>query len=382
MTELFSSKYRIYLRNLHDYTPLQSLILEFIMRNYKVGILGATGAVGQKFIHLLQGHPWFSIVALGASERSVGKSYAEAANWIEPTLIPEDVANMKVVDCTPQAMKGVDLVFSGLDSGVATEIEAAFAGAGIPVISNAKNFRDHPKVPLLVPEVNPDHIAMIDAQNFDPSGKGFIVTNPNCVVVPLVMALRPIHDEFGVDQIMLTSLQSVSGAGYPGVASLDILGNVIPYISGEEDKIAWEPRKLLGRLESDGSVLEADIAIQATATRVPTIEGHLLTVTVKLDRQVRDANEIAHLLRSWKSPLEGMELPFAPKHPLWVYDDPRFPQPRKHAYAENGMQAGVGRIRKANIWDISFVVLAHNTVRGAAGGAILNAELLVNKGRL
>ena len=223
---------------------------------------------------------------------------------------------------------------------------------------------------------------MIDAQNFDPSGKGFIVTNPNCVVVPLVMALRPIHDEFGVDQIMLTSLQSVSGAGYPGVASLDILGNVIPYISGEEDKIAWEPRKLLGRLESDGSVLEADIAIQATATRVPTIEGHLLTVTVKLDRQVRDANEIALLLRSWKSPLEGMELPFAPKHPLWVYDDPRFPQPRKHAYAENGMQAGVGRIRKANIWDISFVVLAHNTVRGAAGGAILNAELLVNKGRL
>jgi aspartate-semialdehyde dehydrogenase len=352
------------------------------MHHYKVGILGATGAVGQKFIHLLQDHPWFRVAALGASERSVGKSYTEAANWIEPTLVPDAIAGMPVVDCTPEAMKGVDFVFSGLDSGVATEIESAFAGAGIPVISNAKNFRDHPKVPLLVPEVNPDHIAMIDAQNFDPSGKGFIVTNPNCVVVPLVMALRPIHDEFGVDQIMVTSLQSVSGAGYPGVASLDILGNVIPYINGEEEKIAWEPRKLLGRLESDGSVLEADLSIHATATRVPTIEGHLLAVTLKLDRQVRDAQEIAALLRSWKSPLEGMDLPFAPQHPLWVYDDPRYPQPRKHAYAEKGMQAGVGRIRKANIWDISFVVLAHNTVRGAAGGAILNAELLVKKGRL
>jgi len=352
------------------------------MRTFNVGILGATGAVGQKFINLLQDHPWFKIAALGASERSAGKTYREATNWIEPILMPDYVADMIVTDCTPDAMKGVDFVFSGLDSSVATEVEAAFATAGIPVISNAKNYRDHPNVPLLVPEVNPDHISMIDAQTFDPSGKGFIVTNPNCVVVPLVMALRPIHDEFGVDQVMVTSLQSVSGAGYPGVASLDILGNVIPYIGGEEEKIASEPRKLLGRLESDGTVLDADIAIHATATRVPTIEGHLLSVTVKLDRQVRDAAEIAELLRSWKSPLEGMDLPFAPKHPLWVYDDQRYPQPRKHAYNENGMQTGVGRLRKATIWDISFVALAHNTVRGAAGGAILNAELLVKKGRM
>lgn len=352
------------------------------MRIYNVGILGATGAVGQKFINLLQGHPWFRISGLGASERSAGKAYKDAANWIEPILLPDSIGDMIVSDCSPSAMPGVDFVFSGLDSSVATEVEAAFATAGIPVISNAKNYRDHPNVPLLVPEVNPDHIAMIDAQNFDPSGKGFIVTNPNCVVVPLVMALRPIHDEFGVDQVMVTSLQSVSGAGYPGVASLDIIANVVPYIGGEEEKIASEPRKLLGRLESDGSVLEADIAIHATATRVPTIEGHLLSVTVKLDRQVRDAAEIAELLRNWKSPIADMNLPFAPKHPLWVYDDQRYPQPRKHAYNENGMQAGIGRLRKASIWDLSFVVLAHNTVRGAAGGAILNAELLVNKGRI
>jgi len=352
------------------------------MRIYNVGILGATGAVGQKFINLLQGHPWFRISGLAASERSAGKAYKDAANWIEPILLPDSVADMIVSECSPSAMPGVDFVFSGLDSSVATEVEAAFATAGIPVISNAKNYRDHPNVPLLVPEVNPDHIAMIDAQNFDPSGKGFIVTNPNCVVVPLVMALRPIHDEFGVDQVMVTSLQSVSGAGYPGVASLDILGNVVPYIGGEEEKIASEPRKLLGRLESDGSVLEADIAIHATATRVPTIEGHLLSVTVKLDRQVRDAAEIAELLRNWKSPIADMDLPFAPKHPLWVYDDQRYPQPRKHAYNENGMQAGIGRLRKPTIWDLSFVVLAHNTVRGAAGGAILNAELLIKKGRM
>lgn len=351
-------------------------------KKYNVGVLGATGAVGQKFINLLQGHPWFTITALGASERSAGKTYREATNWIEAVKLPEDIAVMTVTTCDPAQMPGVDLVFSGLDSSVATEVEGAFAAAGIPVISNAKNFRTHLNVPLLVPEVNPDHIEMIKQQTFDPSGKGFIVTNPNCVVVPLVVALRPLHDKYGIKTVILTSLQSVSGAGYPGVASLDILGNVVPYIGGEEPKIAEEPLKLLAELQADGTLKHADFPLEATATRVPTIEGHLLAVTVEFVRKPASIEEVSETLKNWESPLKDMDLPFAPKVPLKVYDDPRFPQPRKNAYNENGMQVSVGRVRKANVFDVSFVALGHNTVRGAAGGAILNAELLVKKGYL
>lgn len=350
------------------------------MKRLKVGILGATGAVGQKFITLLQNHPWFEIAALGASERSAGKKYIEAVNWIEAVELPERVASMIVQECNPMAIPGIDLVFSGLDAGVATEIESDFAKAGIPVISNAKNFRTHPNVPLLVPEVNPDHIQMIKKQSFDPNGKGFIVTNPNCVVVPLVMALRPLYDAFGVESVVMTSLQSVSGAGYPGVASLDILGNVVPFIGGEESKIASEPLKLLARLNSNLEVDFASFPIEATATRVPTIEGHLLTVTVKFENPPKDVSEVIATLRNWKSPIAHLNLPFSPVQPLKVHDDERFPQPRKNAYNENGMQVGVGRIRKANVFDVSFVALGHNTVRGAAGGAILNAELLVTEG--
>lgn len=350
------------------------------MKRLKVGILGATGAVGQKFVNLLQDHPWFEIAALGASERSAGKSYAEAVNWIEAVELPDAIATMTVLECSPVAMPEVDFVFSGLDAGVATEIETDFAKAGIPVISNAKNFRTHPNVPLLVPEVNPDHLRMIKKQSFDANGKGFIVTNPNCVVVPLVMALRPLHDAYGIDAVVLTSLQSVSGAGYPGVASLDILGNVVPFIGGEESKIASEPLKLLAKLNSKDEVDFASFPLEATATRVPTIEGHLLAVTVKFKNAPADVSEVIETLKNWKNPIAHLNLPFSPKQPLKIYDDERFPQPRKNAYNENGMQVGVGRIRKANVFDVSFVALGHNTVRGAAGGAILNAELLVTEG--
>ena len=334
------------------------------MKKFKVGILGATGAVGQKFISLLQGHPWFVITALGASERSAGKKYAEAVNWIEATELPEYVSQMTVLDCDPSKMSDVDLVFSGLDAIVATSIEESFAKAGIPVISNAKNFREHPNVPL----------------SFDPNGKGFIVTNPNCVVVPLVVALRPLYDAFGINAIIMTSMQSVSGAGYPGVASLDILGNVVPFIGGEEPKIASEPMKLLGKLKSDLTLEKADFPIEATATRVPTIEGHMLAVTIDFERKPVDLNEVIQVLKSWESPLKGMNLPFAPKVALKIYDDERYPQPRKNAYNENGMQVGVGRVRKSNVFDVSLIALGHNTIRGAAGGAILNAELLIQKG--
>lgn len=352
------------------------------MKTYNVGVLGATGAVGQKFITLLQGHPWFKIAALGASERSAGKRYVDAVNWIESVGLPAEVAEMIVQPCNPTSMPDIDLVFSGLDSSVATEVEAAFAEAGIPVISNAKNFRTHKDVPLLVPEVNPDHIALIRNQKFDPNGKGFIVTNPNCVVVPLVMALRPLHDKYGIKAVVLTSLQSVSGAGYPGVASLDILGNVVPFIGGEEPKIAEEPLKLLADLNTDNMLDFAHFPVEATATRVPTIEGHMLAITVAFERKPTSIDEVKETLKHWESPLKGLDLPFAPAEPLKVYDDERYPQPRKNAYNENGMQVSVGRVRAANVFDVSFVALGHNTVRGAAGGAILNAELLVRKGFL
>lgn len=352
------------------------------MSRFRVGILGATGAVGQKFIHLLQSHPWFEIAALGASERSAGKRYAEVVNWIEPILIPPAIAGMTVQACDPALMPDLDLVFSGLDAGVATEIEAAYAKAGIPVISNAKNYRMDPTVPLLVPEVNPDHTALIRRQHFDPSGKGFIVTNPNCVAVPLAMAFRPLHDAYGVETAVVTTLQSVSGAGYPGVASLDILGNVIPFIGGEEPKIAEEPRKLLSVLEADGGLTWPDITIQATATRVPTIEGHLLTVVAKLRKRPASIEEVKELFRSFENPIAAYDLPSAPKHPLLLMDDDRYPQPRRHAYLENGMTVSVGRLRMSSVFDLAFVALGHNTVRGAAGVAILNAELLVAQGFL
>lgn len=350
------------------------------MKKINVGILGATGAVGQKFINLLQGHPWFEITALGASERSSGKKYKDAANWIEAVELPETIGEMTVSGCSVAELRGVDFVFSGLDASVATEIEGNLAAAGIPVISNAKNFRTHANVPLLVPEVNPDHTEMIKAQNFDPNGKGFIVTNPNCVVVPLVMALRPLMDAYGIEAVSLTSLQSVSGAGYPGVASLDILGNVVPFIGGEESKISSEPMKLLGLLAGDKKVIEASFPIDATATRVPTIEGHLIAVKVKFKSKPESAEAIKETLRNWKNPIEALDLPSSPKVALKVYDDERFPQPRKNAYNENGMQVGIGRVRELDFFDAGFVALGHNTCRGAAGVAILNAELLVKQG--
>jgi len=348
------------------------------MPDYNVGILGATGAVGQKFIRLLQDHPWFTIKALGASQRSAGKPYKDAANWIENSVMPDSVSGLTVRDCKSADFADVDFVFSGLDSSVATEIEADFANAGIPVISNAKNYRTDPTVPLLIPEVNPDHIELIHQQKFTSDGSGWIVTNPNCVVVPLVTTLKPLQDAFGIESVILTSMQAISGAGYPGVPSLDIMGNVIPLIGGEEPKIHEEPLKLLGTLKGD-KIEHANFPVQATATRVPVINGHMLSITVGL-KQRADAKEAERVMREWKSPIANLNLPTAPPRPIQIHDDERYPQPRLHADSENGMQTAVGRMRNANVLDITYVAMAHNTVRGAAGGAILNAELLVKKG--
>ncbi len=347
----------------------------------KVGILGATGAVGQKFIRLLQNHPWFEIEALGASERSAGKKYKDAANWIEDVSLPSEVSEMVVSDCTPDSFQKVDFVFSGLDSSVAGDIERAFAEAGIPVISNAKNFRMDESVPLLVPEVNPDHIELIKTQKFTTDGSGWIVTNPNCVAVPLSLSLKPLHDAFGIDTVILTTMQAISGAGYPGVPSLDILGNVVPFISGEEPKIKPETQKLLSVFEN-GKLNQPNIELSATATRVPTLNGHMLSATVKFSKIPSSIREVKQAIQNWKNPIEDLEIPSSPKPVICLHEDDRYPQPRLHADQQNGMQLHVGRLRESEVFDVSFVAMAHNTIRGAAGGAILNAELLKVKGYL
>ena len=349
------------------------------MHSFNVGILGATGAVGQKFIRLLEQHPWFTIKTLGASERSAGKKYRQAAHWIEPTEMPEAIAKLEVRACEPSQFTGVDFVFSGLDSSVAGEIEKEFAEAGIPVISNAKNYRMHDQVPLLVPEVNPEHVELIKKQSFSADGSGWIVTNPNCVSVPLSMSLKPLHDAYGIDSVVLTSMQSVSGAGYPGVASLDIVANVVPHIGGEEPKVQTEATKVLGTLTND-SISFNDFPIQATAVRVPTIEGHLLSVSAKLKNKPSSIEEAEKAFTDWKNPIAVLELPSSPANPVRLYKEDRYPQPRLHADREGGMQTAVGRLRKGTVLDLGYVTMAHNTIRGAAGGAILNAELLAAKG--
>ncbi len=345
-------------------------------RKYRVGILGATGAVGQKFVEILEGHPWFEITALAASVRSAGKPYREAANWIGSRPIPEKLADVEVVEAKPDL--DCDVVFSGLTASVAGEIERQFAEAGYAVISNARNHRMQDDVPLIIPEVNPDHTALIDRQRW--RGGGFIVTNPNCSTVGLVCALKPLVDAFGVEAVQVTTLQALSGAGYPGVASLDALGNVVPYIGGEEEKMATEPLKLLGRL-ADGRIEPASFTISAQCNRVPVLEGHLECLSVKL-RQEADAGAVRAAFLGFKNPLAGLGLPSQPERLFHVFDEAHFPQPRRHAELGRGMTVSIGRIRPCPVLDVKFVALVHNTVRGAAGGAVLNAELLIRQGYL
>jgi len=345
-------------------------------RRCRVGILGATGAVGQKFVEILSGHPWFTVAALAASERSAGKRYDQAANWIGKTQIPEEVAAMEVVPLAPNL--DCDFVFSGLSSSVAGEAERDFAEAGYPVISNARNYRMHPDVPLLIPEINPSHTRLIANQQWD-SG-GYIVTNPNCSTVGLVCALRPLYDAFGVEKVQVTTMQALSGAGHPGVPSLDALGNVIPFIGGEEDKLVTEPNKLLGLLVGH-RIKPAKITISAQCNRVPILEGHLECVSLKL-RHPASLQDVRDAFEEFRSPIAEYGLPSEPQKLFHVFDDPRFPQPRRHASLHRGMGVSIGRIRECEVLDYKFIVLVHNTIRGAAGGAVLNAELLVRQGLL
>jgi aspartate-semialdehyde dehydrogenase len=341
-------------------------------------VLGATGAVGQAFIRLLANHPWFDLVEVAASERSAGKSYREAARWLEGTL-PANVASLEVQPCDPSAVSA-PIIFSALDSSVAGDVEAAFARAGRMVLSNAKNYRMADDVPLVIPEVNGGHLALLDAQRTARGWPGGIVTNANCAVTVIAMALAPLHEAFGVKRVFATTMQAVSGAGYPGVPSLDILGNVIPYIGDEEPKIETELVKLLGAFAGD-HIASASIVTSAHANRVAVEHGHTVCMSVAFERAPSPAEAIA-VLRAWEGYPGVKGLPSAPVPALIVRDEDNAPQPRRDVDAGRGMAVTIGRVRADNLFDLRLVAMSHNVVRGAAGGSILNAELLVSSGQL
>jgi aspartate-semialdehyde dehydrogenase len=343
------------------------------MNKISVGVLGATGTVGQRFIQLVADHPWFEVTAVAASDRSAGQRYAEACHWLLPTPIPEAVRDLVVRPVEPEL--DCQLVFSALPSKVAKTAEERFAQAGYVVCSNASSHRLDADVPLLIPEVNPDHTALIDAQRHRRGWKGFIVTSPNCSALPLALALKPLQDAFGLRRVSVVTMQAVSGAGYPGVPAMDILGNVVPFIGSEEDKVEREPLKLLGTLQ-DQQVVNAPFVISAQCNRVPVRDGHTECVSVEFEGRP-DVGEILAALENFQGPSEVAGLPSTPAHPIVVRREADRPQPVLDRDAGKGMSVVVGRVRPCPVLDFKFVVLGHNTLRGAASGSIHNAELLV-----
>lgn len=347
-----------------------------------VGILGATGTVGQRFIQLLHEHPWFEITWLAASDRSAGKLYPEAAKWNLATPIPANIAAMRVSAAAPDSSTP-KLVFAALDAAPAQQIEPAFAEAGHAVVSNSSAFRMAEDVPLIIPEVNGDHVPLIKTQKWYKKNGGFMVTNPNCSAIGLVLALAPLHRRFGVDKIFVATMQAISGAGYPGVPSMDILGNVIPYIAKEEDKMEAETRKLLGSLVEgslNGShIVDADLVLSAHCNRVAVEDGHTESVSLKL-RKPATAEEIIEAWKEFRCLPQKLKLPTAPEQPVIYESAPDRPQPRLDRDRGRGMSAVCGRLRPCNIFDWKFTVLSHNTIRGAAGAAVLNGELLKAQG--
>lgn len=348
-----------------------------MQNKYPIGILGATGMVGQRYIQLLADHPWFEIAWLAASDRSSGKPYGEAAKWRLDTPLPDRVASMPVSPAGPAGAPHI--IFASVDAAFARELEPKFAEAGSAVLSNSSAFRMAPNVPLVIPEVNADHLHLIEEQASRKQSGGYMVTNPNCSTIGLVMALKPIQERFGIEQIFVTTMQAVSGAGYPGVASMDILDNVVPYIGSEEEKMEAETLKLLGKLEAH-TVAPLEAKITAHCNRVPVVDGHTECVSIKLAKPATREE----ILAAWGEfkPLAGMDLPFAPRQPVQFAGQPDRPQPRLDRNRERGMAVTVGRLRKCNLLDWKFVLLSHNTVRGAAGATILNAELLASLGKL
>lgn len=346
------------------------------MERVRVGIAGATGLVGQRLVERLTRHPWFELTAVAASDRSVGRSYREAANWRLPGDLPETIAGLEVTPCRPEAFASTDLVLSALDAPVAREVEPALVAAGCAVVSNSSAFRMRPDVPLLVPEVNAAHAELVSPARR--KEKGFLVTNPNCSVTGLVLALAPLHRAFGVRRLFVATLQALSGAGADGPRGLDVVDNVIPRIGGEEEKIEIEIGKILGTVGATG-IEPAPVIAAAHCHRVPTLDGHLEAVSVELERPA-SPEEAARAMREFRGDVADLGLPSAPARPLRVRDEPDRPQPRLDRDEGEGMTAVVGRVRACPLTTLRFVVLSHNTVRGAAGGALLNAELLAARG--
>ncbi|HXY20993.1 MAG TPA: aspartate-semialdehyde dehydrogenase [Gemmatimonadales bacterium] len=344
----------------------------------RVGVLGATGAVGQRFVQLLEGHPWFDLVAVAASERSSGKCYGEACTWKLDVPMPAAAGKLVVQPVEPRLE--CEVVFSALDAAVAGPAEESFAAAGYAVLSNARNHRMADDVPLLVPEVNPGHAALIPVQRKKRGWRGFIATNPNCAAATLVLALAPLERAFGLKAVAVTTLQAISGAGYPGLPSLDIVGNVIPFISGEEEKIERETRKILGTMSGD-RVTPHPLTVSATTTRVPVVDGHTVSVFVTLGGDP-GPDAVRETLRTYRSVPQERKLPSAPAHPTLVVDEEDRPQPRLDVNRERGMASIVGRVRRCELLGYKFIVLGHNTIRGAAGASLLNAELLHSEGLL
>ncbi len=341
-----------------------------------VGILGATGMVGQEFVNFLRDHPWFDITWLGASDRSAGKTYREATSWRLGGVMPPNVREIVVSDSKPNGA-APRLMFSAMDASVATEIERAFAAAGHVIVSNSRNHRMDADVPLLVPEINADHLRLIPEQQRARGWKGQIVTNPNCSTVVLVMALAPLK-QFGIRRVIVTTMQAISGAGYPGVASMDINANVIPFIGSEEEKMECETQKILGDfVEARVEPLTAKVSAQCN--RVPVVDGHTMAVSIELDQKPTEA-EILGAMRGWRGIPQLKGLPSAPPCPVIYMEEQDRPQPRRDVERENGMAVFVGRLRKCPVLDYKFVALGHNTVRGAAGAAVLNAELMKAEG--
>lgn len=342
------------------------------MNTISVAILGATGTVGQKFISLLENHPFFVIKEVVASSRSAGKLYKDACNWKQDNFIPADIANM-VVKSTDELLSS-PILFSGLDASVAGEVEEAYANAGHFIISNARNHRMDKNVPLIIPEVNVGHFEIIKKQPW----KGGIVTNSNCSTMFLAMVLAPLHKAFGIQYVHVTTMQAISGAGYPGVPSMDILGNVVPYIGGEEEKMEMEAQKILGSIVGD-EIVSADFVVSAHCNRVAVFDGHTESLTIKFKKKP-SVDEVKALLKGFTGFPQEKKLPFAPDQPILVFEEADRPQPARDVWKNRGMSTCVGRIREDSIDDIKMTIMGHNTIRGAAGAAILNAECLAELG--
>ncbi len=351
----------------------------------RVAVLGATGAVGQAFIRLLADHPWFELAELAASERSAGKPYAEAVRWIGDEPMPDFVAGMMVQPCDPSRVSS-DLVFSALDAATAQEAEPAFARAGRMVLTNAKSFRMDADVPLVIAEVNPSHLDVLAAQRRNRGWTGGIVANGNCSAIVATLPLAPIHQRFGITKLVIVTMQAVSGAGYPGVPSLDILGNVIPYIADEEPKIEAEVCKFLGTLgtlgtRDGGSIASAATLVSAHANRVAVEHGHTACMSMELATKA-SAGDVERAIAEWRGDESARGLPSSPDRPLIVATEPDQPQPRRQANAGHGMSVVVGRVRPDPVFDVKLVAMGHNVIRGAAGASVLNAELMVHRGLL